>query len=71
MKMCYFCDIFVNSVHTRCILPKLGKFIYDNICHSAQNRSKKGTRKWFQRCSGGKACSELSHLLQRQNRVFI
>jgi len=32
---------------------------------------KKGTRKWFQRCSGGKTCLELPHLLQRHNRVFI
>jgi len=39
-------------------LTKLGKIVYDNICQcGAQNRSEKGTRTWFQRCSGGKACS--------------
>jgi len=60
--------ILAHKVH----FAQPGKFIYDNICQSAaQNRLKKGTRKWFQRCSGGKACSESTHLLQRHNRVFI
>jgi len=68
MKMCYFYEF----LHISCILPKLGKIIYDNICRSpAQNRSKKGTRKWLQRCSGCKACSELPHLLQRHNRILL
>jgi len=72
MKICCFCDNFREFLHIRCILPKLVKFFYDNMWQSAAHyRSKKGNRKWFQRCSSSKACSELTHLVQSHNRVSI
>jgi len=63
MKFCEFWQL-------RCVLPKVDKFLYDNIWQSvAQNRSKKGKRKLIRTCSRGNACFELTHLLESHNRV--
>ena len=37
---------------------------------AAQNRSKKGKIKWFQTCSSGNACFQLTHFLQSSNGFF-
>ena len=51
-------------------MPRLFKFIYDNIWQSAaQNRSEK-EKEVIQTCSDGNACFELTHFLQSNNRFL-
>jgi len=62
--------IFSGILAQKVYLPRLFKFIYDNIWQSAaQNRSEK-EKEVIQTCSDGNACFELTHFLQSNNRFL-
>ena len=65
MKICYFNEIFVNSV----FCPNWTNsftIISGNLLHRIDQKKEK---KIFQTCKGGNACFELPHLLKSHNRV--